>query len=214
MRAVLTLAICVVLQSCAIKPKVVSDAVYSFEGGKVSVVNDYGDCFISIDGPINKSLEKAFNQAIIHVQSMECVEEIVLITSHGGDLDTALHIGREIRSNQFSTDIHGFCDSACAFVYVGGIRRFAHQNSRISSNSKLGVHQPASELLFHQCVVDRDKFPIPTQKISQYLAQMLSKDAAMALSRAMFEIPCNQIAYMDANVLLKSGIATENVDFH
>jgi hypothetical protein len=214
MRIALTLVICIALQSCAIQTKVVGDAVYSFEGGKVSVVDDYGDCFISIDGPINKSLEKAFDQAINHVQSMECVEKIILITSHGGDLDSALHIGREIRHQQFSTDIHEYCESSCAFLYIAGIRRFAHQGSRISADSSLGVHQPASSLLFRQCIQDGTQFPIQVQKISQYLAQMLQMGARQTLSHAIYKTSCNQISYIDANALLRSGIATEKVDFH
>ena len=202
------------LQSCALQPKQLGDQVYPFTGGQVSVVDDYGDCFISIDGPVNKSLEKAFNQAVVQVRQMVCVEKIVMISSHGGDLDMALHIGREIRANEFTTDIHGFCESSCVFIYAGGVRRLAHQNSRISADSRLGVHQPASELLFRQCIQDKDKDPLTIQKITQYLAQMLPKEAANKLSQAMFETPCNQITYLDANTLLRSGIATEKVDFH
>ena len=214
MRVALTFVICVALQSCAIKTKVAGDAVYSFESGKISVVDDYGDCFISIDGPINKSLEKAFHQAIIHVRSMGCVEKIALITSHGGDLDVALHVGREIRANELSTDIHEYCESSCAFLYIAGVRRFAHQGSLISADSSLGVHQPASSLLFRQCIQDRDKYPIQAQRISQYLAQMLPPEARKVLSNAIYETPCNQISYLDANSLLRSGIATEKVDIH
>lgn len=214
MRIALILAICIALQACASKTEMARDAIYPYEGGKISVVDDYGDCFISIDGPINKSLEKVFHQAIIHLQSMECVEKITLITSHGGDLDVALHIGKEIRFHQLSTDIHDYCESSCAFLYVAGVRRFAHQNSRISTNSQLGVHQPSSGLLFHQCIQNRDKYPITVQKISQYLAQMLPPEARKTLSQAIFETPCRQIAYLDADQLLRSGIATEKVDFH
>jgi hypothetical protein len=214
MRLALVLFLSLVLQACATQSKLLGDQVYPFEGGKVSVVDDFGDCFISIDGPVNKSLEKAFNKALEQVSEMECVEKIVMISSHGGDLDISLHIGREIRVQEFSTDIHGFCESACAFIYAGGIRRFVHQNSLISADSKLGVHQPASELFFRQCIRGKEKDPLTMQKISQYLAQMLPKEAAIKLTQAMFDTPCNQIAYIDANTLLRSGIATEKVDFH
>jgi len=214
MRLALAILISLLLQACVSDPKQLGDQVYLYEGGNVSLFDDHGDCYLSIDGPINKSLEMAFNNALDQIEKMECVEKIALISSHGGDLNVALHIGREIRAHRLSTDIHQFCESACAFLYVGGVRRLVHQNSNISKDSQLGVHQPASELLFRQCIRSKDKDPLLVQKISQYLAQMLPKNAAQELSRAMFDTPCDRISYMDANTLLRSGIATEKVDLH
>jgi hypothetical protein len=190
------------------------DPVFAYEGGRVSVVDDYGDCFISIDGPINASLEKAFNKARAFVEEQVCIEKIVLITSHGGDLELAMHIGKEIRSGEYSTDIHQYCESACAFIYMGGIRRFAHLNSRIIDNSKLGVHQPASQLLFQKCINNDPKNGPITQSIRQYLALMLPPLAASTISNEIFDTSCKRISYLDAKTLLRSGIATESVDFH
>jgi hypothetical protein len=125
-----------------------------------------------------------------------------------------MRIGKEIRSGKYATDMHGYCESACAFIYIGGVRRFAHQNSRIVDNSKLGVHQPASELLFQQCISNDAKNGPITQSIRQYLALMLPSIAASTLSREMFETSCKRITYIDAGTLLRSGVATEVVDFH
>jgi hypothetical protein len=213
-RCIVVSIACLVLLSCATHPKEPNDPVYIYDGGRVSVVDDYGDCFISIDGSINPHLEKAFTKAKAYTDSLECIEKIVLIRSNGGDLDSAMRIGKQIRAGKFSTDMHGYCESACAFIYIGGIRRFAHQNSRIVENSKLGVHQPASELLFRKCVVNNPQSGPVIQVIRQYLALMLPSDASAKLSKEMFETSCNHISYIDANGLLRSGIATESVDFH
>ena len=214
MKKLSLLLFCSLLLSCTTQEREPDNPVYQYDGGQVSVVDDYGDCFISIKGPINSSLEKAFNKALSNIKQRNCVEKIVMIHSHGGDLDIALHIGREIRANQFSTDMHGYCESACAFIYIGGVRRFVHQNSRIAKDSKLGVHQPASELLFHQCIWDPNRDPIIVQKISHYLVSMLPKMASDTLYKAIFETSCKKTRYMNATFLLNSQIATEQVDFH
>ena len=200
--------------ACTAIPSNEKDPVYLYEGGRVSVVDDYGDCFISIDGPVNLSLEKAFNKAKAFVDQQVCVEKIVLITSHGGDIEVAMRIGKEIRSGEYGTDIHQYCESACAFIYMGGIRRFAHQNSRIVDDSKLGVHQPSSQLLFQQCINNDPKNGPITQSIRQYLALMLPPLGASTISQELFETSCKRISYLDAKTLLRTGIATENVDFH
>ena len=208
------LALCGFLASCATSKNQEKDPAFAYQGGTVSVVDDYGDCFIAIDGPINAALEKAFAKAKSSLEGLECVEKIVLIKSNGGDIEVAMRIGREIRSGKYATDMHGYCESACAFIYIGGVRRFAHQNSRIVDNSKLGVHQPASELLFQQCIGNDPKNGLITQSIRQYLALMLPPLGASTLSKEMFETSCKRITYIDANTLLRSGIATEVVDFH
>lgn len=200
--------------ACTVIPVNQKDPIYLYEGGQVSVVDDYGDCFISIDGAINPSLEKVFAKAKNYLDQQDCVEKIVLITSHGGDVEAAMRIGKEIRSGDYGTDIHQYCESACAFVYIGGLRRLAHLNSRVADNSQLGVHQPASQLLFQQCIGGDPKNGPVTQSIRQYLAMMLPSLGASILSKEMFETSCKRISYIDAKTLLNSGIATESVDLH
>ena len=214
LKHLLILIISATILACTVIPVDQKDPIYLYEGGQVSVIDDYGDCFISIDGAINLSLEKAFAKAKNFVNQQDCVEKIVLITSHGGDVEAAMRIGKEIRSGDYGTDIHQYCESACAFVFIGGVRRFAHQNSRITENSKLGVHQPASQLLFQQCIGNDPKNGPVAQAIRQYLALMLPPLGASTLTQEMFETSCRRVAYIDAKTLLNTGIATESVDFH
>ena len=87
------LVLCASILACTAIPSNEKDPVYLYEGGRVAVVDDYGDCFISIDGPVDLSLEKAFNKAKAFVDQQVGVEKIVLITSHGGDIEVAMRIG-------------------------------------------------------------------------------------------------------------------------
>jgi hypothetical protein len=202
------------LFACTTSSQKVIEPVFDYDGGRVSVVNDYGDCFISIEGIVNSGLEKPFSDAKKAIELQVCVEKIVVIKSNGGDLEVAMRIGKSIRLGKYATDMHSYCESACVFMYIGGVRRFAHQNSRIAENSRLGVHQPASELLFKQCIGNEPKNGPITQLIRQYLALMLPPIGASKLSNEMFETSCKRISYIDAKTLISSGIATEVVDFH
>jgi len=76
----------------------------------------------------------------------------VVFDSHGGSLNGAMALGRVIRRNRFNTrlessysyensvDVVKFignakCASACAFAFVGGLRR------EISDDARFGIHQ-------------------------------------------------------------------------
>jgi len=208
------LLFCLLSLSCANQNIELSDFKASYEGGEISTIDDKGDCFISITGPINKSLVPAFDKALKNITHRDCFQRMVMVNSHGGDIEVAMHMGREIREHELNTDMHGYCESACIFIYIGGVKRYVHLNHHMSDESKFGVHQPASELLFHQCVWDPKKFPQIMTIISQYLSHMLPAQADKALKQAIFETPCDQIKYIDAQEMLNTGVATENLVFH
>ncbi len=190
------------------------DHRYVYDGGVVEVFEDYGDCYLTIDGRITKSLEPTMNEALNNLNRRECLEKIVIISSHGGDLDVAMHLGRELRQAKVTTDIHQYCDSACAFVYVGGFRRLAHFRSNISPNSKLGIHQPASDLLLRKCISLDGQDPAAITKINNYLAYMLPKSAANYFFATMIAQSCKGLDYIDSKTMLKVGIATDSPDLH
>jgi hypothetical protein len=162
---------------------------------------------------VNTSLEEVFKKAE-DITSEHCASTQVLLKSGGGDIEAGMRIGRIIREDGLDTDIHGHCESSCVFIFISGVRRTVHINSHMDESSKLGVHQPASELLFHRCVTDDSESGPIVQEISQYMHLMLSEESAKDLSTWMFETSCHQIAYIDGNTLLKSKIATESVTTH
>lgn len=202
------------LFACASSALDTSDQRYLYDGGAVEVFEDHGDCYLTIDGRITKPLEPTMNQALSNLNRRECVEKIVIVSSHGGDLDVAMHIGRELRSAKVTTDIHQYCDSACAFIYVGGTRRLAHFKSNIAPNSKLGIHQSASELLLGKCIAMDGQDPATITKIRNYLFTMLTKSAANYFFEAMINQSCKSMDYVGSKIMLDTGIATDGVDFH
>lgn len=207
-------AILLFLSGCASTENTSIDRAYRYDGGEIAVIDDYGDCYLSIDGRITQSLESAMNQALSNLNQRECVEKIVLITSSGGDLDVAIHLGKELRSAKLTTQVHGVCESACTFVFIGGVRRIVQIDSASSNASRFGVHQPASETFFRKCISSAEIDPLAVQKIRSYLALMLPKDTARVMLESMFKAKCTNMDYLNVKQLLKSGIATEGGIWH
>ncbi|MBB4097626.1 hypothetical protein [Sphingomonas kyeonggiensis] len=66
----------------------------------------------------------------------------VLFRSDGGNLDPALALGRILRSRRISTGLaleNGYCRSACAYAFLGGLTRFAGLSG--GQQDVLGFHQ-------------------------------------------------------------------------
>ena len=214
-RLALIFIACLGILSCA--SSTVEDqgkTVFPYSGGQVSVIKNQSDCFLLMDGDINQALKTTFAKAKKSLKRQSCLEKMVMIKSHGGDLQVAMDLGKQIRSEKWNSDMHGYCESACALVYIGGVKRFAHLNSQIVENTNLGVHQPSSELLFHKCIPKTPSSGPVVQHISQYIHQMLSPGAADHLVDWLFATSCQKITYIDASTLLKTGVATTQVDFH
>lgn len=214
MGKVVAACICLVLASCANQSTQSHSPIYPYDGGQVTSVNMDGDCITFINGAITKSLSTVFSNVLKPANHQACREQVVLIQSHGGDIDVAMHIGQQIRDHKMSTDMHGYCESACAFIFVGGVHRYVHKTSQEQADSRLGVHQPASELLFHRCIPSETDDPRVMQRITQYLFHMLPGAGAEDLKNLLFETSCHQIAYLDATALLQMHIATENIAVH
>lgn len=68
---------------------------------------------------------------------------IVLLDSPGGDGDAAMAIGRLLRQNNAHVFVTQRCDSACAFILMGGVVRAASPGS-------LGVHSGRLTVMTHE----------------------------------------------------------------
>ena len=197
------------LVACAQVKPIDSNQTYAYTGGQISVINDERLCYMKLQGKIVPAMKGAFSQALSNLNQRACAEKILILSSHGGDLATAIEVGTQIRDAQLTTDMHGYCESACSFLYIAGAKRMVHADVSIQQECKLGVHQPTSELFLCQCIDLPKTSPLVVQKIKNYFAQMLSEQAREVLYQDMFATSCKQMAYLDVQYLLKNGIATE-----
>ncbi len=102
---------------------------YSF--ANVALVN------LKIDGRITNETLKEFNQALIDIEKYHqtIVLNAVQLNSTGGSVEISWEIGRLIRKKKLNTYVgkDSYCDSACVFILIGGIQRYAF--------GEVGVHR-------------------------------------------------------------------------
>lgn len=198
-----------ILTACASTPTLRGNQSYPFAEGNISVLDESGQCYMSLQGKITASMNKSFNLALQDINQRPCKEKILILTSHGGDMDAAIEMGIQIRQARFITDMHEYCESACAFLYIAGTKRLVHPSSNRGQECRLGVHQPTNEVILCQCIDLTDGHPLVIQKIKNYFSRMLPKKSWEALYREIFATSCKQISYLDAQFLLQNGIATD-----
>ncbi|MHA6685598.1 COG3904 family protein [Mesorhizobium sp. A556] len=89
---------------------------------------------IRVWGPIVPGMDEDFKRAISRFDNISLVS--VNLDSDGGDIDTAMKIGRMIRKSNLSAIIPygGRCYSSCALIYVGAVDR--------KNFGVLGLHRP------------------------------------------------------------------------
>lgn len=90
---------------------------------------------LQISGPISS---QAFSKLSLDLSGFRNSDPIpagliVLLDSPGGDGDIAMQMGRLLRKHQAHIFVSRQCDSACAFLFMGGVARAA-------SPDTLGVH--------------------------------------------------------------------------
>lgn len=96
-----------------------------------------GEYAIYIAGP----LEKGDDQKFAQILKGKGKKAIVYIDSPGGDVDTAIKIGKSLRSNAMAVSVtnEAQCASACVYVLAGGVKRIVYEHARII------VHRPFLE---------------------------------------------------------------------
>lgn len=108
--------------------------------------NAVESCYISLSGPIDTGLTDRFRAR--YGDGIEAVA--IYLDSPGGDLGEALKLGRHLRDTGLETRLGravpegmefeqvpegGQCDSACAYVFMGGEKR------SLSEGQQLGLHR-------------------------------------------------------------------------
>ena len=96
-----------------------------------------GQCFVRYSGRIDFGDVKRFAEL---AKQKEIAQRLSLILdSEGGDVESAIAIGRIVRNLKASVGVHasGKCYSSCIFVLAGGVVRWAGKES-----GPVGIHRP------------------------------------------------------------------------
>ncbi len=95
---------------------------------------------IFIDGDIDASTLTEFRVLVAQIDGWGMVR----LNSPGGDLESAISIGRIVRAQSLGTDVahQDSCASACIFILAAGVDRSAY--------GKIGIHRPHTLPVFRR----------------------------------------------------------------
>ena len=100
-----------------------------WQSASAATVNAYMDgnvMVIHLEGRIIYHDDNQFTQ-LLGTQT----NGLVLLDSIGGNLDSALEIGKLIRARGFTTVAKGDCKSACALIWLAGVERYVGPDARV-----------------------------------------------------------------------------------
>lgn len=117
----------------------------------------------------------------------------VLLNSNGGDVETAMKIGRIIRNSQLITAVHerSMCASACILILSGGIWRYTREGA------KLGLHRPYFKNQTQAGTAGYENFQNAYGQIIEMHRRYFSEMRIDArLLHEMIQIPSNEIKWI------------------
>jgi len=182
--------------------------IHSINYGKGTLyynLNNGGECSLEIDGQINASLEKVFQDVLKKSELYECKSYGVSLNSGGGNVAVAMRLGDIIKSKKMRTTVLDKCKSSCMYLFISGQTRIA------SKHSFLGMHQSV-DLDTGACITP---FNIPKNNseyfkgLQRYIDARLGSKAGRYYAGKDNEAGCNEMLQIDNEEFLKEGIITE-----
>jgi hypothetical protein len=88
-----------------------------------------------VSGQIDEDLNNKFNELLSIFEKKNCRKISLYLNSYGGHLFYGVEIGETVRKKNIETFITDNCDSACGYIFIGGIKR------NIQKYRTMGFHQ-------------------------------------------------------------------------
>jgi hypothetical protein len=151
-----------------------------------------------ISGNITKGDYEEFIKLVIKERATA-----VRLNSRGGDLETALQIGVEVKNLGLSTVVkeNDVCASACFFIWANGSMRFAATRDKGTREQNIGLHRPyLSSPMSNELSLDRQRQE--QIRIGRVLEGML---IPKRLSDIMMSRPSNEIYWISESDLKEIG---------
>jgi hypothetical protein len=133
---------------------------------------------------------------------------VLYLNSYGGNLEAGLAMGRIVRQAGLTTAVNADrteCDSACTFIFAGGVRRHYVNGDKIfagfTSMSGLGYHPVARR---GNRVTPNTKAPEATDRARRFFAEMGQPKAGELADRAGI----NSLYRPSGSMALQLNIAT------
>jgi hypothetical protein len=133
--------------------------------------------------------------------------------SGGGDIETAIKIGRFLRENEWWTHLyHGACVSSCVLAFVGGVRRTVIALGS-EYQSGLAVHRfYFSELSPNASKADVSRgYKAMKKAISDYLDEM---NISQELLTAIESVPPEEIRFLTEDEMQRCRLTGEDAEWN
>lgn len=160
---------------------------------------------LSIKGEIGPAAAKWFREQLDQAQL--AADDLILMSSPGGDLNQAAFMGEIIRSRGLATAVGiadaaghvkaSYCASACVLVYAGGKTRFGVPGSR------LGVHRFTTKKAIDDPVAEAQKIA------GAVLGYMTKMGVSSSIVQAMSET--KEIRWLAPKEALAMNLVTDPI---
>lgn len=76
-----------------------------------------------VSGQIDEDLDNKFNELLSIFEKKNCRKISLYLNSYGGQLFYGVKIGETVRKKNIETFMTDNCDSACGYIFIGGIKK-------------------------------------------------------------------------------------------
>ena len=159
-------------------------------------------CVIKVSGLIDEDLSSKFDDVLFLFEKKNCQKISLFINSYGGLLFYGVEIGKRVREKNIETFVTDNCESACGYVFVGGVKR------NIQKYRSLGFHQTSID--GGRCIakktaidsIDRDIIELG----NSYVKTMLSDKSSKKWINYEDMTNCNNMLHVGSLELMSDGI--------
>ncbi|QWE06391.1 ATP-dependent Clp protease proteolytic subunit [Polynucleobacter sp. JS-JIR-5-A7] len=160
------------------------------------------NCVIKISGLVDEDLGYKFSDVLSLFEKKNCKKISLYLNSNGGKLLYSIEIGKTVREKNIETFITDSCDSACGYIFVGGVKR------NIQKYRTMGFHQASVD--DGRCISMKTAIDSIDRKIIElgynHIKMMLNDKSSKKWISYEEMTSCKNMLQVGSSELLKDGI--------
>jgi hypothetical protein len=183
-------------------------ATQRYDSGLITYqFSNQNNCVLKVSGQIDEDLSSKFKDVLSLFEKKKCQKISLYLNSYGGQLFYGVEIGKTVREKNIETFITDICDSACGYVFVGGVKR------NIQKYRTMGFHQTSID---GRCIVKKAAIDLVDREIiklgNSHVKMMLSDKSSKKWIGYEDMTNCHNILQVGTSELLKDGIVDNLID--
>jgi hypothetical protein len=163
---------------------------------------------IKVSGLVDEDLGYKFNDVLSLFEKKNCQKISLYLNSNGGKLLYSIEIGNTVREKNIETFITDACDSACGYIFVGGVKR------NIQKYRTIGFHQTSVD--DGRCITMKTAVDSIDREIikfgNNHVKMMLNDKSSKKWINYENMTNCKNLLQVGSSELLKDGIVDNVFD--